>query len=118
MLAKALAAMSPGAAFSDVSLPTPADQPLTLKRMRTEISQPMPGEKGVAAKIENRLDFYYVDAGSYAVIGTWATPKPQAQKYKLEPAIEASMGTLEVTAPPPEAAKGKAAGKAAPTGCM
>jgi len=53
----------------------------------------------------------------------WMVPKGQAEKYNLEKAIEASMGTLEVTTPPPTegkagAGKGPAAAKAPPTGCM
>ncbi|HMC09749.1 MAG TPA: hypothetical protein VKH44_00605, partial [Pirellulaceae bacterium] len=118
MLAKGVSAAFPGAAMSDVSVQTPGGQPLVLKRLRAEKS--LPGGKG-GAKLESRMDQYFVDAGNHMVIITWSIPKSQAAQ--LDEAIEASMGSLEITAPPPSAAPaGKAtpaapAGKAAP-GCL
>lgn len=124
MLATTMSAMMPGAKFDkweDVSLPTPAGETITLKRMRGELSQPLPGAKGAAAaKVDSRMEMYQIDAGNSLVMVSWMTPKPQAQKHNLEKAIEASMGSVEVTPQPASASTdGKAAAPAgkAPSGC-
>src|SRR5207249_2719368 len=120
-VAKAAAAISAGAKWEDVTLPTLSGQPQALKRMRIETKIPVPDAKGKIRSIDCRIDIYEIDAGSNAVLVAWMTPKGQAQKHNLERAIEASMGTVEVAAPPAEAEGGKAAGgpggKAA-TGCF
>lgn len=98
----------PSAAWADATLMTPAGQPLPLKRLRAD-GQPAltAAQKKAAAKTESRIDVYLVDAGANYVLIGWLTPKAQAQKYQLEAAIDAAMGTLENTAPP--APPGKAA---------
>jgi len=108
--------VSPGAAWNDASLPTPTGQSVALKRMRIEGEQPLPPAQGKApVKANTRTDIYFVDAGANAVLIGWLTPKAQAQKYNLEAATEAAMGTLENTAPPAApGGKGAPAVKAAP----
>jgi hypothetical protein len=100
----------PSAAWADATLMTPAGQSLALKRLRAD-GQPAlaAAQKKAAAKAESRLDIYFIDAGANYVLIGWLTPKGQAQKYHLEAAIDAAMGTLENTAPP-----AAPAGKAAP----
>jgi hypothetical protein len=109
-LVQAAKLMAPNAAWSDVNLATPTGQTIALKRLRTEGKQPMASGKK-AVETEVRSDAYLIDAGANNVLIGWTTPKAQAQKYHLEAATEAAMGTLENTAPP--AAPG---GKAAPAG--
>jgi len=121
---------TPGATWNDVSVPTPAGQTTTLKRIRIDMAQVMAQlpeaakaavAKGGGGNLDNLMDMYVIDAGSSAVLVNWIVPKGQAQKYNLEKAIEASMGTIEVTVPPDaggKGAKGPAAGKTPPTGCM
>jgi hypothetical protein len=112
-LLQAMKLLSPNAAWSDVSLPTPTGQSVALKRMRIDAQQPLPPAQGKAlVKTDTRTDLYFVDAGANAVIIGWLTPKAQAQKYNLEAAIDAAMGTLENNAPPAPPG-GKAAAKPA-----
>lgn len=107
----ALSAFVPNAKTEDVSFTSPAGQAFTLKRLRTE-TPPLPAGKG--PKIENRVDMYQVAAGNYAVMILWTIPKNAAQQ--LDEAINASMGTLEVTGGP--AAGGQGGGKAPGAGCF
>lgn len=95
----ALSAFVPNAKTEDVSFTSPSGQPLTLKRLRTE-TPPLPVGKG--PKVENRVDMYQVAAGNYAVMILWTVPKNAAPR--LDEAINASMGTLEVSAAAPPAA--------------
>ena len=115
-LLQVMKVVSPTAIWTDTSLPTPTGQSVAVKRMRIEVQQPLlPAQGKAPVKTDTRTDIYYVDAGANAVIVGWLTPKAQAQKYNLDAAIDAAMGTLENTAPP-AAPGGKAApaGKAAP----
>jgi hypothetical protein len=125
---KGLSALTPNAKWDDVSVPTPSGQTTTLKRFRLDMSQLAPqmaaavkaaAEKGGGAGLDMHTDMYLIDAGSAAVMISWAVPGPQAKKYNLDKAIEASMGTVEVTAPPDaggKGARGPAAAKA--PGCI
>jgi hypothetical protein len=111
-LLTAMKAIAPSAAWSDVSLPTPTGQTTQMKRLRADGEQSLPSPQGKAlVKTSARSDIYLIDAGANNVLIGWLTPKAQAQKYNLEAATEAAMGTLENTAPP--AGPG---GKAAPAG--
>jgi hypothetical protein len=117
-LLAAVKASYPSGAWADVNLPTPNGQTVAFKRIREEGKPKMPAGGKKAVEVELREDTYLIDAGANNVVIIWHTPKPQAQKYNLEAAIEAAMGTLENTAPP-AGPGGKAAppGKAA-TGCF
>jgi hypothetical protein len=99
------------ATWSDVNLPTPTGQSISLKRLRTDGKQSLPVAGKKAAEADVLGDTYLIDAGANNVVIMWVMPKAQAQKYNLEAATEAAMGTLENTAPP--AGPG---GKAAPAG--
>jgi len=108
MMAKGMATVFPSSNLSDVTVPTPTGGTTTLKRLRVDMSVPIPGGKA-GAKLENRMDYYIIDAGKNLVMITWSAAKSLVDQYKLDEAIEASMGTLEVTAPPePPAGKAKA----------
>jgi hypothetical protein len=114
-MGQGLSAVAPGAKWEDVTVPTPTGESVTLKRLRMERNSP-PDAK---AKFEMRIDFYMVGAGTNAVMIAWSLPKGQAEKHQLEAAVNASMGTLEVTAPPAGNADAKAAAPAkAPSGCF
>jgi hypothetical protein len=76
----------------------------------------MNAKGGGGKMVPGFIDVYEVDAGANVVLITWLAQKPQAQKHNLERAIEASMGTIEVSAGP-DAAAGGAGGKAN-TGCF
>jgi len=109
-LLQAMKAVSPSAAWADVSLPTPTGQSVPLKRMRIDAQQPLiPAQGKAPVKTDTRTDIYFIDGGANAVLVGWLTPKTQGQKYNLEAAIDAAMGTLENNAPP-----AAPAGKAAP----
>jgi hypothetical protein len=97
-----------GATWSDVTLPTPSGQSIALKRLRAEGQQPFVNiQKNAPAAVDGLLDIYYIDGGNHHVLIGWRIPKAQAQKYQIQPAIEAAMGTVETTAPPTTDAGGK-----------
>lgn len=97
-LAQQIAAAFPGATWSEVQVNKPDGGTLTLRRLRVEGQQPFfnAGKKAMA-KADGRFDLYYLDGGGRHVFLAWRVPKAQGQKYKLEPAIEAAMGTVEIT---------------------
>ncbi len=105
-LAKGLATVFPGAKSEDVSFNSPTGQPVSLKRVRTDMTLPDAVAKAAKVGGDMRMDLFQIDAGSNLVMIGWITPKSMAAT--LDPAYEASMGTLEISAAP--------AGKAAPTG--
>jgi hypothetical protein len=112
-LARQIAAALPGATWSDVQLLKPDGQSLTLRRLRVDGQQPFFNPKKKAmAKVDGRFDLYYLDGGGRHVLIAWRYPKALGEKYQLDPATEAAMGTVEITpsaAPPP---KGKKAAEA------
>jgi len=108
-----------GATWSDATLTTPTGQSITLKRLRADGQQPFVNiQKNAPTAVDGRLDIYYIDGGSHHVLIGWRIPKPQSQKYpQLETAIDAAMGTVEITGSPPADSGGQPApAKAAPTG--
>ena len=113
MFAKGGATMLPNAKMEEAAFTSPSGQSVALKRLRMEMPE-LPLGKG-GAKVENRMDMYHIDAGKSAVLVTWMTPKTLTAM--LDPAIDASMGTIEVSAPPPNAGKAAPPAKG-PTGCM
>jgi len=107
-LSKALATFLPGAKPEDVSFNSPSGQSVNLKRVRTDMALPDAVAKAAKMSGEMRMDLYQIDAGSNMVMIVWMTPKSMAAT--LDPAHEASMGTLEISAapagnPPPAGAK-------------
>jgi hypothetical protein len=113
-LAKEIAAAFPGAAWSDVQISKPGGTSMNLKRLRVEGPQPFFNSKKKAmAKADGRFDLYYLDGGGRHILIAWRVGKGQAAKYQLEPAIEAAMGTVEIT--PSDGPAGK---KAAADGCF
>jgi hypothetical protein len=113
-LAQQVAAIAPGATWADVQLPTPTGQTVAFKRLRAEGKQEFTSaQKKAPASVDSRLDLFLVDAGERNVLIGWRAPKAQAQKYQLEAAIDAAMGTVEVTAPPGQPGKAPAAAPAA-----
>lgn len=114
-IAQQVAAAFPGAAWSDVAIGSPDGKTATLRRLRVDGQQPfMNVAKKTAAKLDARFDLYYLDGGGRHVFIGWRMPTAQAQKYQLEPAIEAAMGTVEIT--PSAGPAGKKA--AAAEGCF
>lgn len=114
-----LKALTPSASWEDASLATPTGQQITLKRLRADAEQPLLAAQAKAPeKVRTRFEIFLIDAGANSVLIGWLTPRAQAQKYNLDAAIDAAMGTVENTAPP-SAPGGKAApaGKAA-AGCF
>jgi hypothetical protein len=114
-LAQQIIKAFPGSTWSDVQLNKPNGETLTLKRLRVEGPQAFfNASKKAMAKADGRFDLYYLDSGGRHVFIAWRVPKGQGQKYQLEPAIDAAMGTVEVTSSAePPGKKGAAA-----TGCF
>ena len=109
-VATQIAAAFPGTTWTDVSVAKPDGGTLPLKRLRVEGQQQfMNVAKKTPARHESRFDLYYLDGGSRHVFIGWRVPKAQAEKYQLEPAIEAAMGTIEIT-PSADGPKGKKRG--------
>jgi len=109
-LAKEIAAAFPGAAWSDVQISKPDGQSMTLKRLRVEGPQDFfNAKKKAMTKADGRFDLYYLDGGGRHILIAWRMGKGQATKYQLEPAIDAAMGTVEITpADGPASKKGQA----------
>jgi hypothetical protein len=107
-LSKALATFLPGAKPEDVSFNSPSGQSVTLKRVRTDVALPDAVAKAAKVSGDMRTDLYQVDAGSNLVMIVWMTPK--SMSATLDPAYEASMGTLEITAAPAAPPTGGKAG--------
>jgi hypothetical protein len=106
-----------GAKWEDVSLPSPAGQQQTFKRMRLDMQMPVISAKGKGKLAAGRIDLYEVEGGPNVVVVVWLAPKPQAQKHNLERAFEASMGSVEISAAPGGDAPGGGAAKPA-SGCF
>jgi hypothetical protein len=112
-LEKEIAAAFPGAKFSDVQISKPDGGSFAMKRLRVEGPQPFyNSKKKTVAKADGRFDLYYLDGGGRHILIAWRVGKGQAAKYQLEPAIEAAMGTVEITptAAPADKKGGAAAG--------
>jgi hypothetical protein len=109
--AKGFASAFPGAKWEDVSFRTPTDESITIKRLRADTSQaPVFAEaasKAGKASPNIRFDIFNIDAGDKSVIIWWMMPKSLATT--LDPAIDASMGTVQVTGGNSAAPGGKAA---------
>jgi len=107
--AKGAAKTESGASWADVSFTTPNGQTISLKRMKAETQT---GK----VDVDGRAEFYYIEAPNHHVIIGWAVPKPQAEKHQLDQAVEAAMGTLEITgAPAADPGSQPAPANAAPT---
>lgn len=111
-LAKQISTAFPGAAWSDVQITKPDGQTMSMRRLRVDGQQLFfNASKKNNAKVDGRFDLYYLDGGGRHVLIAWRVPKAQAAKYQLEPAIEAAMGTVEITPSTP-------AGKKVAEGCF
>ena len=95
-------------------MPAPTGNSISLKRLRVDDRLTIPNPKTKATdNIEQRTDYYLVDAGDKNVLAVWKAPKPQAEKHSFEAATEAAMATVEID--PDAAPPGK---KAAESGCF
>jgi hypothetical protein len=93
-LAKQLAAAFPGAAWSDVQLPTPDGKTVTLKRIRCEGPQDFVNlQTNKVQKTDGRFDLYFIDSPAHHVLIGWRSPKVQGEKYFYADS-ELAMGTL------------------------
>jgi hypothetical protein len=110
-IAQQIAAAFPGTTWTDVSVAKPDGGTLPLKRLRVEGQQQFMNvaKKNAPARHDSRFVLYYLDGGSRHLFIGWRVPKAQAEKYQLEPAIEAAMGTVEIT-PSADGPKGKKRG--------
>jgi hypothetical protein len=106
-VAQQIAVAFPGTAWADVSIAKPDGSSAQMRRLRVDGQQPFANAaKKAQARHDARFDLYYLDGGSRHVFIGWRVPKAQAEKYQLEPAIEAAMGTVEIT-PSDDAPAGK-----------
>jgi hypothetical protein len=113
-LAQQVAAVLPGATWSDAAVPTPTGATVTFKRLRAEGPQDFVNlQTNAVVKQDGRFDLYLVDGGAHHVLLGWRATKGQGEKWQF-PASEAAMGTITISEPPP-AADGKVA--KAPAGC-
>lgn len=103
----------PSAAWADVQVKTPQGGTITHKVIRGDGQQDfdLSGTGGVVQKLDGRFALYFIESPThYAMIG-FRAPKVQSDKWKIDAAIEAAMGTVTVA---PGAAAAAPAGGAAP----
>ena len=112
-IAVALKAVFPSAAWSDVQVKTPQGTTLTHKVIRGDGQQDfdLGGTGGAVQKLDGRFALYFIESPTHFALIGFRAPKAQADKWKIDAAVDAAMGT--VAAAPAAASP---AGAAAPAG--
>jgi hypothetical protein len=97
-----VAAAFPGAAWADASFRTPQGASVSFKVIRGEGQQAFDSTAtgGVVANLDGKFELYLIDAPTHTAIVAFRAPKAQAQKYQLDAAIQAAMGTVVVPSAP------------------
>jgi hypothetical protein len=107
-IAVTVAATFPGAAWSDAQFKTPQGATVTHKVIRGDGQQDfdLSGTGGAVQKLDGRFALYFIESPThYALVG-FRAPKAQSDKWKIEAAIEAAMGTVAVDQGAPAAPAG------------
>ena len=97
-IAVAVAAAFPGAAWADAQFKSPQGAPVTHKVIRGDGQQDfdLSGTGGAVQKLDGRFALYFIESPThYALIG-FRAPKVQSDKWRLDSAMEAAMGTVTV----------------------
>jgi hypothetical protein len=113
-IAVSVASAFPGAAWADAQFKTPQGTTLTHKVIRGEGQQDfdLSGTGGAVQKLDGRFALYMIESPShYALIG-FRAPKAQSDRWKIDAAIEAALGTVTVA----QGAAAPAAPESAPAG--
>lgn len=107
-VATTVAAAFPGTNWADATATTPDGSTVTHKVLRAIGQQDfdLAGTGGAIQKLDGKFELYFVESPShYAFVG-FRAPTAQTQKYQLDTAIQAALGTVN-------AASGAAAAPAA-----
>ena len=113
-IATAVAAVFPGANWTDAQFKTPQGPTISHKMIRGDGQQAfdLAGTGGAVQNLDGRFALYMIESPThYALIG-YRAPKAQADKWKIDAAMEVALGTVTVA----QAAAAAPAAAGAPAG--
>lgn len=114
----AMAAAFPGAAWADVQVTTPQGTTNSVKVIRGDGPQDFDStaSNGAIEKLDGRFALYFIEGPNhYAFIG-FRAPKAQSDRFQLETAIQAAIGTVTTASSGAAPAGGAAPAATAPAG--
>ena len=97
-IAVALKAAFPSAAWSDVQVKTPQGTTVSHKVIRGDGQQDfdLAGTGGAVQKLDGKFALYFIESPTHFALIGFRAPKAQADKWKIDAASEAAMGTVTV----------------------